>query len=345
MSEASYDLVGIGRAFTDVLAEIDDSFLKRTGLIKGRGVEAPPATLLDLRSQLETYTLIPGGSPSNTVAGLAALGGRGAFLGKVCDDGPGRAFRNAFGQGKVFFPNDLHPASPGAISATCLVLSTPDDSVTMAYNRGVADRLTEKDVFLDLVSDSQVLLIQGHLFISAESRDAVFLAAKAAQRAKRKVAVTMNDLYLKPGQDHSFLREADFLIGNRKEFDANFPGTVLEDWQHGDALFVITQGAEGARLSGRGKLIHVPTVELVPDIRVATPNYAGAGDQFAAGFLFGYTHDLSYTECARLGSETAAAVMRAAGARPKGDWSGLAVKYLAGSGSGNLKLNFSEPFP
>ncbi len=324
----NFDVTGIGRAFTDIIAEVDDDFLKESGLIKGRGIETLPTELLAIRSQLTTYTLLPGGSPSNTVAGVAALGGKAAFLGKVCEDISGRAFRNAFQRGEVFFPNSVYPDEPNAISATCFVLSTPDGTITMAYSRGIADRLTTKDVFPDIIAESKVLLIQGHLFNSPESREAILFATKVAERAKRKVAISLNDLYLKPAHDRSFLAEADFIFANMREFRTEFPGKELIDLQNQDAIFIVTDGARGAHISGKGHFFHCPPLQLVPDEHVAVPNFVGAGDQFAAGFLFGYTHDVPLPDCARLGSETAAAVLRAHGARPKGDWRGLAAKYL-----------------
>jgi sugar/nucleoside kinase (ribokinase family) len=321
-----YVATTIGRAFTDVVADIDTAFLKHHRLTKGRGVEVTPVELLEIRSNLENYMLQPGGSPSNTAAGISALGGRAVFFGKVCDDMGGRAFRNAFSQGNVTFPTPSYPAEAGAISATCLVLTSEDDEVTMAYNRGVADRLTREDIVADMITDSAILLIQAHMLISSESRDATAYAVSLARKANRKVAITLNDLYVNPDQ-LGFLSQADIVLGNLREARAAFPGRVIQDFRNEAKLFIITDGERGATIAGQGNNIAVPSPELVPSAEAARPSFVGAGAQFCAGFLFGYAHHLPLEECARLGSETAAAVMRSAGARPKGDWTGIAARY------------------
>ena len=334
LPSAQYDIVGIGRAFTDFIADVDDSFLRRNGLIKGRGVDASPARILAIRSELEGYTQ-PGGSPSNTVAGIAALGGTAAFIGKVCDDAGGRAFRNAFRQGNILFPNADHPAGANAISATCLVLSTPDESVTMVSNPGVADRLTRAEIDPELIGGSRLLHIQGHLLASPECGDTMQYAIDIAHRANRRVSISLNDLYLPQGQN-GFLSRADFLIGNRREFAHNYPGRDIADFRDSAAINVITDGGNGAYVAGHGNIVHAPAISLVPSAEAAIPSYVGAGDQFAAGFLFGFLNGLNYAQCGRLGAETAAAVMRSASARPKGDWRGIGANYVKSSARGPL---------
>ena len=323
---ATYDLVGIGRAFTDVIAEVDNEFIVSNGLPKGRGVDVSALELIRIRSELETCTLQPGGSASNTVAGVASLGGKAAFIGKLCNDASGRSFRNAFRQVDVLFPTTDYPFESGMMSPTCLVLMTPEGSVTIVNNQGVADKLTRDDIDTSIISDSSALLIPAEMLASRESADATGFAIDVALRSNRKIAISLNNLYLKGKND--FLARADFVFGNKNEFKHNFPGAELEDFRNTDTIYIITDGSNGARIAGKTHLMHVPAVDLVPNAQTAVPSYVGAGDQFAAGFLFGFAKGLPYIECGRLGAETAAAVLRSAGARPKGDWTSIAARYI-----------------
>ena len=323
----TYDLVAMGRAFTDVVAPVDDQFLRRNGLIKGRGQELVQNELIGIRSELRDYLLLPGGSPSNTAAGVVALGGRAAFLGKVCNDVTGSAFRNAFMQGGVFFPNPDYPVEGGATSAMCLVLTTPDGAVTMAYNRGIADRLDPPSRYADVISQSSVLLVQGHLFSSAESETAAREAVRIAQTAKRKVAISLNDLFIPARQIQSFLFEADFVIGNRREYQNAFPERPLADAASDDTVFVITDGPRGALIVGKGQELAVPAVPRPVSTGTQRLYDVGPGNRFAAGFLLGVARGLSYAAAGALAAEAAATILPVPGARPNGDWSQLAARH------------------
>ena len=225
----------------------------------------------------------------------------------------------------VLFPTLDHPYQTGLMSPTCLILMTPAGSVTIVNNQGVADKLTRDDIDQDIIKDSSILLIPGEMLASKESADATGFAIDTALKANRKVAISLNNLYLKNKND--FLLKADFIFGNMAEFRHNFSNRTIETFKDADAIHVITDGPQGAHVAGRGYLLHVPPVELIPNAQTAVPSYVGAGDQFAAGFLFGFARGLPYVECGRLGSETAAAILRSVGARPRGDWTGIAAQY------------------
>jgi sugar/nucleoside kinase (ribokinase family) len=201
-----------------------------------------------------------------------------------------------------------------------------DGPVTIVNARGVADKIKPDDIYSSIIEESVSLLIAGEMLISPDSQTAALAAIDVALMAKRKVAISLNNMYF--GSGHKILLNADFLFGNLKEFQHNFPSTEISELRNADLIYIITNGSNGAYISGRGNYIEIPAIELVPNEQTAVPSYVGAGDQFAAGFLFGYAHGLSFSECGKLGAETATAIMRAPGARPSGDWTSLASKYL-----------------
>jgi sugar/nucleoside kinase (ribokinase family) len=322
---AEFDLVGIGRAFVDIIAHVDDAFLKSHNLPKGRGVDVSSSDLIDIRADLDKVTFQPGGAASNAVAGVAALGGRAAFFGKLCDDVPGKFFRNAFDQSKVFFPTFSHPSAAGASSATCLILMTVDGSVTIVNNRGIADDLTRNDIDKDIIASSTTLYVIAEMLASVKSRDAVEYAIDIALHASTKVALALNNYYF---DDAGYFKSSDFIFGNMSEFKHSFPDQDLKSLRDSDIVFIITDGANGAHIAGRGNYIFIPVPERFPNKRVENPSFVGAGDQFAAGFLFGYSKGLPIDYCGRLGADSASIVLQASGARPPSDLLDLAEKHL-----------------
>jgi sugar/nucleoside kinase (ribokinase family) len=323
-----FDLVATGRPYTDIIVNTTDELIRSFGLRKGVITEISPKTMMELRGEFNGYTIYPGGSPPNTVAGFAALGGKAAFLGKVCDDAGGRCFRNAFRHGCVVFPNQDYPAQPGAISATCMVLVTPDDVGTVVNCPGVSDELTEADVFPDIIAASRILFLQAHYLFCEKTRGFVFPAMEVAAGARRKLALSLHDHRFTREQADSFMktcaRRADILIGNRQEFEPLF-GTDIEPLQDSSTLLVMTDGEAGSFISGHGEYHHI-----APYLIGSKPNTVGAGDQYAAGFFFGYLAGLPLAECGEFGSETASEILMIPGARPTGSWTHIRDRYLAG---------------
>jgi sugar/nucleoside kinase (ribokinase family) len=301
--------------------------LRAYGLPKGKITEIPPRIMNDLRMEFTGYTIYPGGSPPNTVAGYAALGGKAAFLGKVCNDAGGRSFRNAFASTGVLFPNADHPASPDAMTATCMVLVTPDEIGTVVNCPGVSDRLTVEDIFPDVIAASRLLYLQAHMLYAGTTAAFSRGALDAAHAAKRQLAFSLHDHRMSPKQAALFRdqhkAEANIVIGNREEFESLFDAPFA-DFQAGAAIMVMTDGEKGAYIAGQGELHHIPPYKLG-----TRPNTIGAGDQFAAGFLFGYLSGLTLERCGELGAEAAAAILEIAAARPPGSWTHISAKYKA----------------
>ncbi len=327
MLDAQYDLAAIGLPYIDIIVRVEDSFLERFGLVKRTVRDLQPAQILAIRSELTDYTVYPGGSPSNTCAGIHALGGKAVFMGRVCDDATGRAFRNAFPAGNVLFPNRPYGKDPRATSGIVIVMMTPDDAATVVANPGVGDYLTEADIFPDLIADSRILFLQAHFFTVDTSKAAVGKAIEAAKAAKRIVALSLHGHRFNPERKTIFLeqhmKKADMLVGNRDEFEILFGQLDMKALADQNRLIVMTDGGNGAYILGRGERIHVP-----PHAVSAPDNTVGAGDAFAAGFFYGYVNGLALRKCGELGAEAANAVLDIPGARPVGSWKNIADKYL-----------------
>jgi sugar/nucleoside kinase (ribokinase family) len=327
MLDAQYDLTAIGLPFIDIIAQVDDSFLQQFGIFKGTVRDIQPAHLLAVRSELTNYTIFPGGSPPNTCAGIHALGGKAVFLGRVADDVSGRAFRNAFPPGNVVFPNQPYGTDAKAASGTVIVLVTPDDVTTIVANPGIGDILTERDIFPELIKDSKILYLQAHFLLVDASKDAAEKAIDVAKQAKREVAFSLHGHRKNAERAALFidrhLAKADILIGNRNEFELLFRPFDAEKVKKGRQLMIVTDGAKGAHIVGRGEMMHIP-----PHMLKARDNSVGAGDAYAAGFFYGYVRGLKLQDCGELGAEAANEILDIPGARPIGSWGAMAEKYL-----------------
>ena len=323
---AGYDMLAIGRPYTDMIAKVDDSLVEASGFPKGEITEITPRQMLELRPWVTSYDVFPGGSPSNTVAGISALGGKAAFFGKVCNDTGGRAFRAAFKEIGVQFPTVDHPAGHDAISATCMVLVTPDGKGTVLHCAGVSDELNEDDIFPDIVAASRILYFQAHLLFAPQGVAAITKAERVAIAARRQVFISLHDHRMTRNQAEIFKTEhmpaADGVIGNLGEFQSLFGSTDLEPFRRGRTLMIMTDGPAGVHLAGRDELLHVPPYKLHQK-----PNTVGAGDQFFAGFSKGYLDGNTLERCCEFGGETASAIIEMTGARPIGSWAHIAEKY------------------
>jgi sugar/nucleoside kinase (ribokinase family) len=316
--DADLDVVGVGNALVDVISIESDDFIEAHGLVKGSMRLIEPDEAIRLYEAMGPGVEMSGGSAANTLAGLASLGGRGGFVGRVRDDQLGTVFAHDVRAVGVEFP--VPPATEGAPTGRSLIVVTSDAQRTMNTLLGAASELSPGDVDASFVARAQVTYLEGYLFDREAAGEAFQKAAAAAHAADRKVALTLSDSFCVERFLEAFRGlvsdVVDILFGNEDEL------RLLYETDDADAAFaqaekvcdlvVMTKGAEGSVVSSRGSRTHV---DAEPVARVV--DTTGAGDLFAAGFLFGLTHGHDLATSARLGSVAAAEVISHVGARPE----------------------------
>jgi sugar/nucleoside kinase (ribokinase family) len=326
------DVLGIGNAIVDVLTNTDDAFLARHGLAKGA------MTLVDAARGEELYRLMrpehecSGGSAANTMVGIASLGGRSAYIGKVRDDGLGRIFGHDLRAAGVEFA--ALPARGGPATARCLIFVTPDGQRTMQTFLGASATLAPPDVPTAVVERAAITFLEGYLWDPQPAKQAFLAAARIAHAAGRKVALTLSDPFCVDRHRESFRElvehHVDHLFANEQEALALFQverlDEVIERLRPCCETTVITRSGEGSVVVAGEATIRVAAEPL--DRLVDT---TGAGDLYAAGFLYGLCRRLDLETCGRLGSIAAAEVIGHYGARPA-----TSLRELAGERLGTV---------
>jgi sugar/nucleoside kinase (ribokinase family) len=314
------DVVAVGNAIVDVIAPADDAFLTAHGMTKGAMMLIDEARSQELYAAMGAAVISSGGSAANTIAGIASLGGKTGFIGKVRADDLGRAFRHDITATGAVFPTPSSIAGPS--TATCLVLVTPDSQRTLNTYLGACVNLGPGDLDAELIRNAQVTYLEGYLYDAPSAQRAFHDAAELAHAAGRKVALTLSDPFCVDRHRAAFQRlvdhHVDLLFANQAEIAGLLETDRLEEIvarvRRMTELAVITRGPAGSLVvSGDG----VVEVAAAPVERVV--DTTGAGDLYAAGFLFAYTRQRPLAECGRLGSRTAAEVLQHFGARPQTD--------------------------
>ena len=326
-----HDVVAVGNALVDVLARSDDEALDRLGLAKGTMALVDAGRSQAIFEQMGPTIEASGGSAANTAAGIAALGGRAAFLGRVADDALGRTFTHDIrAVGVTFDPVPAPLDGADTVTGHCLVLVTSDAERTMATHLGVASDFDSVDVHDGHIASARVLYLEGYLWERESAKTAMRRAIDAAHAADASVALSLSDPSCVERHRREFLAliedDVDLLFANEDEVRLLFGGGTLFDAavsniEETGILAALTRGAQGA-------LVVTPTGPLeVPAAPVAeVVDTTGAGDLFAAGFLAGITHGLAPGEAARLGALCAAEVISHVGARPQADLAALAAE-------------------
>ncbi len=325
MSAAQYDVMAIGNAIVDVIADADDSFIEVQALNKGG------MTLIDAERAQALYEAmgpgreISGGSAANTLAGLAGLGHQTAFIGQVADDQLGEVFAHDVRAGGIAFDVAPRPGQPP--TARCLILVTPDGQRTMNTFLGAAQYLPESAIDSAKIEASAWLYLEGYLWNAPESRAAMTGAIRVAKAAGRKVALTLSDAFVVHGHRDEFFElidngQIDLLFANDTEVRAMMQTDDIEAAVTTLAtrlpMLVCTHGAAGAEAHRGSEHARVPAepVERVVDT-------TGAGDLFAAGVFAGLAQGRSLADCLTIGAVCAAEVISHYGARPEQDLQAL----------------------
>lgn len=321
MSEAKYGVVAVGNALVDVLAQVPEDFIVEEN--KTHGMEKGAMTLVEEARAVELYTKMPesvetsGGSAANTMAGFASFGGQGAFIGKVADDALGKVFKNDITSLGLHY--DTQPLVLSSSTGRCMILVTPDAQRTMNTFLGASVELSPNDVDGDLIASAQVTYLEGYLFDREQAKAAFVAAAEHAHEAGHRIALTLSDPFCVDRHRHDFLdlvqNHVDILFSNEEEIKSlfmqeNFDDAISAIDKHVEVA-VITRSEKGAVIISNGEQIKVDAVPVEKVI-----DTTGAGDQFAAGFLYGFTEGKPLAECGKLGAIAAAEVISHIGPRP-----------------------------
>ncbi len=326
MTSIRYDVLGIGNAIVDVIARTEEDFLLKQGMRKGTMALIDAARAEAIYRAMGPAIETSGGSAANTTVGIASLGARAAFIGKVKDDGLGHAFAHDIRAAGVTFATP--PASAGAPTARCYVLVTPDGERTMNTYLGAAQDLHPDDIDADMIAASAVIYLEGYLWDPKNAKDAFLKAAKIAHAAGRKVALTLSDAFCVDRWRDEFLqlmrsRTVDLIFANEAElhslYQASDFDTAVAALRADIDVAVVTRSEKGCLVVGPDSTEAVPAfpVERVVDT-------TGAGDLFAAGFLAGLARGADDRTCGRLGALAAAEVIQHLGARPESSLKDLA---------------------
>jgi sugar/nucleoside kinase (ribokinase family) len=327
MIKTNIDVVGIGNAIVDVIAHAEDEFLVREGLVRGTMV------LIDAERADALYGLMgpaieaSGGSAGNTMAGIASLGGAGAYIGKVRDDLLGQVYRHDITAAGIRFETPAATDGPG--TARCLILVTPDGQRTMNTYLGACIKLGPADIDTDLIATARITYLEGYLFDPPLAQEAFRKAAACAHAAGRQVALSLSDPFCVERHRVAFRDlvngHVDILFANEAEICSLYE---TEDFAAATAVVRRHVAIAALTRSGAGSVVLADGAEhriaAAPVERVV--DTTGAGDLYAAGFLFGLTRDLPLPICGELGSLCAAEVISHFGARPEVDLARLAIE-------------------
>lgn len=316
--DAELDVVGVGNALVDVISIESDDFLDAHGLVKGSMRLIEPDEAVALYDAMGPGIEMSGGSAANTLAGVASLGGRAGFIGRVRDDELGTVFAHDVRAIGVEFP--VVPVADGSPTGRSLIIVTSDAQRTMNTLLGAAAELGPADIDEAFVARAQVTYLEGYLFDREQAGSAFEKAASAAHAADRQVALTLSDSFCVERFLEAFRAlvhaDVDILFGNQDElcllYETTDPFEAMAAAEKACDLIVMTRGPKGSMVSRRGT-----RVEVAADPVDHVVDTTGAGDLFAAGFLFGLTHGHDLGTSARLGSLAAGEVISHVGARPE----------------------------
>lgn len=329
MTETRYQVVGIGNAIVDVLAHADDQFIDDMGLVKGSMSLIDEATAANVYGKMGPGIECSGGSAANTIAGLASLGGDGAFIGKVRDDQLGQVFRHDITSMGIAFTTA--PDTDGEATARCMIHVTPDAQRTMQTFLGASVNLGPADIDEDMIASARVTYLEGYLWDPEQAKQAFVKAARTAAGASRLVSLSLSDPFCVDRHRADFLSllegHVDVLFANEEEimslYETESFDDALQAVRADCSMAALTRSEKGSVVLA-GDEVHIIDAETVTQVADTT----GAGDAYAAGFLHGLTTGEAPDICGRMGGICAAEVISHVGARPDVSFKDLVRKKL-----------------
>jgi sugar/nucleoside kinase (ribokinase family) len=326
MTTAKYDVLGIGNAIFDVLVQTDEGFLASHGMTKGGMALIDEARAASIYRDMGPATKMSGGSAANTIVGIASLGARAAYVGKVRDDEVGRLYSHDIRAAQVAF--DTKAATGGPATGCSYILVTPDGERTMNTFLGAAQELMPSDIDPAQIEAASIVYLEGYLWDPKSAKEAFVKAATIAHGAGRRVALTLSDSFCVDRYRDEFLDlmrkgTVDLIFANEAELHSLYQtsdfDTALKQLQKDIKLGVVTRSEKGCVVASNDGVIAVPAFPIAKMV-----DTTGAGDLFAAGFLFGMVRNAGFENAGKLGALAAAEVIQHIGARPQ-----VSLKQLA----------------
>ncbi len=327
MAAWTYDVVGVGNAIIDLIQAVPDAFLSEENIAKDAMTLIDEARAEHLTGRLSRAVMAAGGSAANTMTGVASFGGKAAYIGKVADDALGARFREEFQASGVAFSTPARPAPPA--TARSLIAVTPDGHRSMNTFLGASTLLGPEDIDADLIRQGGALFLEGYLFDRDEAKAAFVRAAEIARAAQRQVSLTLSDKFCVDRHRDSFRHlvagHVDVLFSNEAEilslYESDDLGSALEKAREACPMVIVTRSERGSLIATREHVVEVKAF-TVPSVIDTT----GAGDQYAAGFLFGLSRERSLAECGALAALAASEVISHVGPRPEVNLRALALR-------------------
>jgi sugar/nucleoside kinase (ribokinase family) len=319
MADAKYDVLGIGNAIFDVLVKTDEKFLAHHGMTKGSMALIDEARAASIYRDMGPATTMSGGSAANTIVGLASFGARAAYVGKVKQDEVGKLYTHDIRAAGVTF--DTNPATDGPATGCSYILVTGDGERTMNTYLGAAQALSPGDIDPAEIAGARIVYLEGYLWDPKEAKDAFVKAATIAHSAGRQVALTLSDAFCVDRYRDEFVElmrkgTVDLVFANEAELHSLYQtsdfGTALQALRGDIGLGVVTRSEKGCVVASKDGVVAVPASPISELV-----DTTGAGDLFAAGFLFGLVRNAGYENAGRLGALAAAEVIQHVGARPQ----------------------------
>ena len=312
-----YDVVGIGNAIVDVISHEDEKFLDTHNLIKDSMALINTDTAVSLYNEMSPTVQTSGGSAANTMSGVASLGGKAAYIGKIRDDHLGEFFAHDINAAGVHFK--VKPASEGLPTARSMIIVTPDGSRTMNTYLGISTNLSKEDLDVQLLENAQILYCEGYIWDIETTKDTIRSAIAIAKGANRTISFTLSDSFCVSRHKDEWIdlinEQVDILFGNEDEIkELSGCGTLSEaaQWIQGKVkVACLTLAERGSIIVTEDEIIGVGA-KAVNQVTDST----GAGDLYASGFLFGYARGLDLKICGELASIAAAEIITHTGARP-----------------------------